>query len=86
MLFRGFDPAERAMFRDGELGLEVRVCQHGDHFAWELCHPSKAGAWKFSVPIYESEMAAREAGSRALSIILARLDRKRMRTKKSMHV
>src|ERR1700688_2754568 len=58
-LFRGFDPAERTMFRDGESGLEVRVCQRGDHFAWELCRPSKASAWKFSVPIYESEMAAR---------------------------
>jgi hypothetical protein len=85
-LFRGFDLAERTMFRNGGSGLEVRVCQRGDHFAWELCHPSKASAWKFSVPIYESELAAREAGSRALSIILARLDRKRMKTKKFMHV
>jgi hypothetical protein len=45
-------------------GLEVRVCHHGSNYAWELWHPGNTEAWKFSVPIYESAEAARNAGSR----------------------
>jgi hypothetical protein len=64
-------------------GLEIRVCQSGGNYAWELCRPGNAEAWKFSVPIYESEEAARNAGSRALMIILARLGKKTEKARKT---
>jgi hypothetical protein len=63
-------------------GLEVRVGHHGRNFAWELWHPGDAAAWKFSVPIYESDAAARNAGFRALTIILARFGKKTKKPKK----
>jgi hypothetical protein len=62
-----------------------RVCQRGGNYAWKLCHPGNAKAWKFSVPIYESEEAARTAGSKALMIILARLGKKTKKPKKQVH-
>ena len=64
-------------------GLEVRVCRHGSNYAWELWHPGNTEAWKFSVPIYESAEAARNAGSRALMTILARFGKKAKKTKKT---
>jgi hypothetical protein len=57
-------------------GLEVRVCHRGANYAWEIWHPGNAAVWKFSVPIYESDAAARDAGSRALAAILVRSGKK----------
>jgi hypothetical protein len=62
--------------------IEVRVKRRGELYAWELHRSGSAKAWKSSVFIYESENAARNAGSRALSIILGRIERKTMRMRK----
>jgi hypothetical protein len=62
-------------------GLEVRVCQRGQDFAWELWHPGNPVAWKFSGPLYKSDAAARNAGLTALTTILTRSE-KRQRSRK----
>jgi hypothetical protein len=57
--------------------MEVRVCQHGSSFAWELHRPDKFLAVRYSVPIYGSEEAARSAGYEARRLRSAKLQRKK---------
>ena len=57
--------------------LTVRTRQHGAGYAWELYRASREAPVKFSVPIYGSEEAARNAGADALRIHLGALDKKR---------
>jgi hypothetical protein len=69
--------------KDEPPSIEVRVKQRSERYAWELHRSGSMETWKCSVFIYDSEDAAKRAGWRALSIILARIERKTKRTKKA---
>jgi hypothetical protein len=54
-------------------GLEVRVERRGRKFVWVLHREGVTQPIKFSVPIYSSEVAARNSGNEARKDHLARL-------------
>jgi hypothetical protein len=62
---------------DVEADLRVRVNRRGKNYVWELYRNGKFSPVKFSVPIYASEQAAKNAGDAARMAHLAVLNKNR---------
>ena len=69
---------------DAEADLQVRVHQRGENYVWELYRDGESQPLKFSVPIYASEAAAKDAGNAARLSYRMALTKKR-RPRKSAH-